>query len=285
MKAHGTTIVAVAVLVVAALAFYMLLLSPQRAEIAELDDEATALKASISEQEQLISFGEDARRAFPRDYGRLVVLGKAVPDQADTASLLVQLNAFAGDTDVQFRGITLTQGTGDEGSTLAASAPAQAAAAAQASSGESEPASGESESGGSSTPAAAPAAPAQATEAAAASLPIGATVGGAGLGTLPYELTFAGGFFEIADYMGRLDGLVEFDGESSQVRVNGRLMTVDGFALAGGAPSGNPTLEAQLMLTSYVTPSTQGLTAGATPSGPAPAGAPSAVPASATVAP
>ena len=46
-------------------------------------------------------------------------------------------------------------------------------------------------------------------------------------------------------------------------------MTVDGFALQGGAPGSSPTLEASFLLTTYVTPADQGLTLGATPEGPA----------------
>jgi hypothetical protein len=47
------------------------------------------------------------------------------------------------------------------------------------------------------------------------------------------------------------------------------LLTVDGFSLLGGAPGSSPELKANFAVTSYVTPSTQGLTLGATPGGPA----------------
>ena len=95
---------------------------------------------------------------------------------------------------------------------------------------------------------------------------------------MPYLLTFKGGF-GIADYMGQVDALVQMSG-NGQADVNGRLLTVDGFALKGGRPGSNPDLDANFILTSYATPSTQGLTAGATPGGPAPTGVPEATPAS-----
>ena len=57
-------------------------------------------------------------------------------------------------------------------------------------------------------------------------------------------------------------------GEGDQVVANGRLLTIDGFALKAGGP-GFPTLDADFATTSYATPSDQGLTAGATPTGPA----------------
>jgi hypothetical protein len=61
-------------------------------------------------------------------------------------------------------------------------------------------------------------------------------------------------------------------------------MTIDGFALNGGRPGSDPLLDATFKLTSYVTPSTQGATAGATPTGPAPGGV-QTTPASTTVTP
>ncbi len=52
-----------------------------------------------------------------------------------------------------------------------------------------------------------------ATEASAAALPIGAVVGPAGLPTLPVHLNFQGGFFDIANFIGGVDGLVTADGQ------------------------------------------------------------------------
>ena len=280
MKGSERAIISGAVVFVLAVAFYMLALSPKRAEVSELNEEVTSLETSISEQEQLVAFGQQARREFPRDYGRMVVLGKAVPDQADSASLMVELSAMAGDAGVQFRGITLNDQATGEGTaaatataTAAPTPPAEGAAPAEGEAAPTDP------SGATATTTAPTAAPA--TEAGAANLPIGAVVGTAGLPTLPYALTFQGGFFGMADYLGLVDDLVYFDGKGDQVKVNGRLMTVDGFALKGGRPGSDPDLDVNLILTSYATPSTQGLTAGATPGGPAPTGVPEATPASA----
>jgi hypothetical protein len=285
MKGNERAIISGVVVFVLALAFYMLVLSPKRGELSELNDQVTSLESSISEQEQLVAFGRQARKEFPRDYSQLVVLGKAVPEQADTASLLVELNTMANRTDVEFRGIALAAGS----DTAAAAAPATPAPTTPAEGTEAAP---EGDSAAGTTPAStdpaaagstAPApAPAPATEAGAANLPIGAAVGPAGLPTLPYTLTFTGGFFGIADYIGQVDNLVQFDGD--KVDVSGRLLTIDGFALNGGRPGSTPTLDASFKLTSYVTPSTQGTTAGATPAAPAPGGVPT-TPASTAVTP
>jgi Tfp pilus assembly protein PilO len=110
-------------------------------------------------------------------------------------------------------------------------------------------------------------------------------VGSAGLPTLPYDLTFTGSFFDISNFIGGLDGLVTPHGDSTQVSSNGRLVTINGFALNGGAPGSSPKLDADFLVTTYVTPQEQGLTAGAGPTGPAPAtpAAPQVQPASAVV--
>jgi hypothetical protein len=279
-----------------AVAFYLLVLAPKRQEAGELADEISTLEDSISEQEQVAAFAEEARQQFPTYYGRLVVLGKAVPDQADTSSLLVQLNSIANRSSVEFRGITLSEGGAGGGTSESTAAVAPPAAAAgttgdSAAEGESDSTEGSTETTSGETGAAAPAGAAPtatpATEATAATVPIGAVVGPAGLPTLPYELTFKGGFFNIADYIGGLDGLVKLRKGSGQVAADGRLMTVDGFALKGGKPGGDPELEASFLVTAYVTPAEQGLTAGATPGGPAPVNPaqPQTTPASGTVTP
>ena len=260
--------------VLLAAAFYFLLLSPKRERAAELSQQVSGLEAGVSEQEQVAAFGEQARRDFPEYYGRLVVLGKAVPEEADSASLLVQLNELAADARVDFRGITLGGDASGAGSSAPAATPAVPAAPP---SGTVPTASGDSAAGSTETgvPAGSTDAPAGSTDAAAeataAELPLGAIVGTAGLSTLPYELTFRGGFFDIAGYIGGVDSLVQTEGGAKAALVDGRLLTVDGFALKGGSPGGDPELSASFMLTAYVTPPTEGLTAGATPGGPAPA--------------
>jgi len=270
-------------------AFYFMVLSPKRDKASKLGEENTQVQASIDEQKQVVSFAEQARQDFPRYYGRLVVLGKAVPEQADQASMLVQLSQVANSSGVEFRAIKVSEGSG------AAAAPAPAAAAPTTppaegttttpgtttapsdgttttpSDGSTPPAGGSATGTGSmATPAAASTGPAPATEASAASLPIGATVGHAGLPILPYELTFQGSFFDIADFMSGVDSLVHLQQGSGQVAADGRLMTVDGFSLKPipTLSGGEQKLDATFIVTTYVVPSEQGLTAGASPTAP-----------------
>ena len=101
---------------------------------------------------------------------------------------------------------------------------------------------------------------------------------------MPYKLSFTGRYFDVADFLKGIDDLVQVQG-TGQVAADGRLLTVNGFSLsmAGGSPE-RPLLDVNLNVTSYITPPDQGLTAGATPSGPSPA-VPQTQPASATVTP
>src|SRR5581483_4141417 len=97
----------------------------------------------------------------------------------------------------------------------------------------------------------------------------------------PYVLAFTGDYYQIADFMKSLNGLVHL--RNGAIDVTGRLVTVDAFTLAPAQSETQgltpvPTLTAQLSVTTYLTPEEQGLTAGATPTGPAPS---TATPASA----
>lgn len=260
-------------------AFYFMVLSPKRDQASQLGDEISSLEASIAEQEQVAAFAEQARQDFPKFYGRMVVLGKAVPEGADSASLLVQLNSISQGAGVEFQGLQLAQGGESAAEAAAATPPPEATPPADGSTpspdagGEPAPETTPTGAEPSVTGVAAPA-----TEATAANLPIGATVGAAGLPTLPYDVDFIGDFFEIADFVNGLDRMVGLREKSGQVAVDGRLMTIDGFALKGGAPGSSPELGATFLMTTYVTPSDQGLTLGATPQAPAP-GQPEVTPA------
>jgi hypothetical protein len=87
---------------------------------------------------------------------------------------------------------------------------------------------------------------------------------------MDYDLNFTGEFFQIANFMQRVDSMVHTRG--GLVDVRGRLLTVNGFTLEPADSTGsltNPVLTAELHVTTYLTPADQGLTGGATPTGPA----------------
>jgi Tfp pilus assembly protein PilO len=237
MKASSrknTNLVIGAMVVIAGVAsfFWIVVLSPKRDEAEKLQTRIGALETSLSQHRSEAETAEAARKAFAGDYAHLVVLGKAVPGDAETASLLVQLNKIAARSHVDFQSLTLqSSGSGESES----SAPAP--------------------TGGTVSP----------TEAAASLLPLGASVGPAGLAVMPYELTFEGTFFKIAKFIEGLDDLVKTT--NADVAVDGRLITVDSFSLEPGG-DGFPTLLGSFTVTTYLTPPGQGLTGGASPAGP-----------------
>jgi Tfp pilus assembly protein PilO len=231
-------------------AFWVMLLSPKRQEASELATQVQQAKSSLSGHEAEVAQAEAAERSFATNYGQLVVLGKAVPADSETASLLVQIQHISERAHVSFEEISLESEGGGE---AAAPPPSEA------------PTSGET--GGAASP----------TEVAASTLPLGAAIGPAGLAVMPYSLTFSGDFFHVADFIHGLDALVKTT--NSKVAVDGRLITIDNFTLtpgeggeeaaAGKGATPDPQLSASFEVTTYVTPPEQGLTAGATPAGPA----------------
>jgi len=218
---------AVAVL---AFAFWSLLLSPKRDEAAKLGEEVKSLESSLAQHRSEAQSAAAAKEAFASDYEHLVVLGKAVPPEAETPSLLVQLDTIAAKSRVEFESLELEQTGSSEGE----------------------------------APAPEPGPLTSATEAEASLLPLGASVGPAGLAVMPYSLTFQGSFFRVAEFIEGLDKLVKTT--NANVAVNGRLITVNGFTLEPGE-NGFPQLKATFKVTTYLTPPGEGVTAGATPEG------------------
>jgi Tfp pilus assembly protein PilO len=257
LEMKSSNAVILAMLVAAALAggFWMLILSPKRDEASKLDAKVTKLKADLAQHEGEAEEAEEARKGFPTNYQQLVVLGKAVPGDDDTPSLLVQLNQISDRVGVTFQTLTLEA---EKGAAEAASTP-------QATT---EPGAG-----------ATPASLVSPTEVAASTLPLGASIGSAGLGVMPYSLTFIGKFFQMADFIKGLDSLVKTENEN--VDVTGRLITIDSFSLKPEKQDGFPVLEAEFFVTTYLTPpeEQESVTAGASPTAPAPA---EATPASTT---
>jgi Tfp pilus assembly protein PilO len=225
-KNTNRLIAAMVVVVALAIGFWVLLLSPKRSEADKLSLQVESLEASLATHTGEVEAAEAAKKSFSGDYARLVVLGKAVPAEAETPSLIVQIQKLAERSKVHFGSLTLESAGGST--------------------------EGEAPAPGTVTP----------TEAAASLMPLGATIGPAGLAVMPYSLTFEGNFFKIADFVERLDNLVKTENE--KVAVDGRLFTVDSFSLAPG-PGGFPSLLATFSVTTFLTPPGQDLAEGLAP--------------------
>jgi Tfp pilus assembly protein PilO len=256
MSSSNRLIVAMLVVAVLAGGFWILILSPKREEANSLAGEVDQLKSSLSTAQTQAAEAAAAREKFPADYRQLVTLGKAVPAEAETASLLVELNRIADRSNVKFESILLSS----ESSESAATPTAPEA--------------------GPTTAATATVPP---TEAAAALLPLGAAIGPAGLAVMPYDLTFQGGFSDVADFIHGIDSLVETHGLKTSV--DGRLVTLDGFVLTENNTAGFPALNADFSVTTYLIPPGESTTAGATVTEPAAVEAPAGTSSSSSTAP
>ncbi|HET9676653.1 MAG TPA: hypothetical protein VFP21_04005 [Solirubrobacterales bacterium] len=222
MSRTNQIVIAMLVTVALAFGFWTLVLSPKREEASKLQGEVEEVKSSLAQHQQEVDLALAAKKGFAENYQQMVVLGEAVPKEDETASLLVQLEAIANRAGVRFQEIELSgEGEGVE------AAPA-------------------------ATPSTNPEEPAPPTEVAASLLPLGATIGPAGLGVMPYTLKFTGDFSRISDFIGGLDAFVKTT--NAGVNVNGRLITVNGFALGPMTGGSFPQLEGTFSITTYITP-------------------------------
>lgn len=216
-------VVLCAVAALAALAAgWFLVLAPKRDESAALDGQVAAARALRDQAVSAAANAARARRDYAAAYATVARLGKAIPADDGMPSLVYQLEMAARHARVDFRSVQLS-GSGS-------AAPAGAGA-----------------SGGSGS--------APATQAAAATLPPGATVGSAGLATMPFSFTFNGSFFRLEDFLAAVNRFVSVRGNTIAVR--GRLLTIDGFGLKP-TPQGFPHMQVQIAATSYLQPQATG---------------------------
>jgi Tfp pilus assembly protein PilO len=282
-RSDATVLAAVAAVALIAV-FWFVVLAPKRSQASDLSSQASDLQSQLSQQQQTVATARQAQSSFRPSYHKLIVLGKAVPADSEQASLIVQLSALATRAGVSFQGLTLSQSSGAAPAPVTpppttGNDPSATTTSTDTSTTSTTPTTPTTDSSTAATTAALP------TEASVADLPLGASVGPAGLPAMPYELTFIGGYFQISKFLHEVDSLVHTGSDS--VTVSGRLVTVNGFDLApplnatGGSSTPGGTLEATLSVTTYVVPPGQGLTGGATPTAPAATTPSTAVPTSA----
>ena len=260
--------------VVVVLGYWFLLLTPKREAASVAAETLATEQAQLAEAQAQQSTVRTAKTNFARDYAAVVALGKAIPTSVDMPSLLVQLEEAAQGTGIALDGVTMGERT------AAAEAPPSATA----------PTPGAPDPGASSPPTAPSGQPAQSAPGAAAGTaqeaadtastpPPTADPTGTATTTAPttgalesvsLEFKFTGDFFELADFFHRMKRFVYVKGED--VRVRGRLMTIDGVEYTTDADT-FPALAATVQATVYLTPKAEGVTAGATPAGPQPASA------------
>jgi hypothetical protein len=249
-------------------AYWFLVLGPKR-------DEASKLGAQLSQSQETrdaanakLAQLEGSKNSYAKDYETVVRLGKAIPATLDMASLLVQLEDAAEGTGIRFSSVRAgdrnaapappapptgggqggdAAAGGEKASTAPGQATEQANEAAQTSDGANAAAGADAAGSDSGTP------PAD-----------GSTSGTPGLDSVPLEFSFSGSFFDLADFFHRMKRFVRV--ANKNVRVQGRLMTIDSLTFKSDQ---FPVITAEVMSTVYLSPKSQGTTAGATPQGPA----------------
>ena len=103
-------LIGVVVIGAAAAAYWMLLLSPKRQEAADLETKVSVSQAQLTQTRTTLAGYESAKSKYQANYAQLVRLGKAVPTDDDTRSLMVQVDAAAKRSGIDFDNIDLVAG-------------------------------------------------------------------------------------------------------------------------------------------------------------------------------
>jgi hypothetical protein len=284
------------------LAYYFLLFSPRREEASKASKDLSAQQKRVTDAQAKVTQASTSKTTFASDYTQMVRLGKAIPSKIDMPSLIVQLDQASNGTGIKFTkiatgarnaGATPPAATDSSPSTGGSSGngtngqPASAAGGAQAQTGVGKSAEKANNTAASENKNAASASSTADAKAGGSSTSgssgstgssTAPTTGSApppGLETVPLDLEFEGNFFNLADFFHKLKRMVYVKGNN--VAVSGRLMTIDSIKYSSD-PDLFPKIKAALTATVFLSPQTQGTTAGASPSGPA---APSTTPAAA----
>jgi Tfp pilus assembly protein PilO len=239
VSARDRILVTVLAAVAALAGFWFVVVGPKRHQIAAADAELATQQQRLDQAQSLLANAEGAKGRYTADHAAIVRLGKAVPADDNMASLVYDLQSVARSAKVTFRSIKLGGASGAAPSSTSGSAGA-----------------------GASTSTSAPA-----TQVAAAALPPGATVGTAGLATLPFSFVFQGSFLDMQRFLARVDRFVRVRGDN--VLVSGRLLTVDGISLTNGTQD-TTDVKASIVATAYLAPGETGATGAATAPGTTP---------------
>ena len=125
MTSRNQLIVGVLAALAVIAAYWMLVLSPKRDEASKLSTEISEVEKQLDEAEAQLTQYASAKNAYKANYATVARLGKAVPEDDDVRSLMVQLESAANRTDVDFRTIKIGDGSGGTAATPTASAGAQ----------------------------------------------------------------------------------------------------------------------------------------------------------------
>ncbi len=254
MSAAGRMAFAGLVVVALLAGCWITILGPKRAELGTIQTQIDHAEARRAEAAKTLGTAEQARADQRRDAATVRRLAKAVPDDDNVGSLVRQLDAIARANGIDFRAVKLA-GTAASSAPVAAEGATDPAPKSEGSKGSAgAQGSDDATANAKGEPAGADKAAATTPEPVAASVaqpPPGASVGPAGLLTVPFSFTFDGGYLAMQRFLGAIDDLAK--NEKGRITVRGRLITVDGFALSAGR-KGFPKVQALVSATAYLAP-------------------------------
>jgi Tfp pilus assembly protein PilO len=109
------TLIVAVVALGAVFGYWKFELAPKRAESAELAQKIATQEAQLVQTQSLIATYQGARDAYQDNYAKVVRLGKAVPSDDDSRSLVVQLDAAAKRSGVDFDTLDISGGASAAG--------------------------------------------------------------------------------------------------------------------------------------------------------------------------
>jgi Tfp pilus assembly protein PilO len=256
-------------------AYWFLMLAPKREEATKIQDQLTQAQSERDTAVQKAAGLAGAKRSFARDYATVIYLGKSIPSTVDMPSLLVQLDRAARGTGIKFTSIQAGERTpagGASGTAPATTTPPPAnggtSPASSTTPAQSAPGGAAQKAGGAVNESNGAAAASGATDTTTSTTP-GAPTGAAppsnaALDTVPLDFEFDGSFFDLADFFHRMKRFVRVANKNIVVR--GRLMTINSFSF--DSKESFPSLTATVHATVYLAPKAEGVSAGASPTGP-----------------
>jgi Tfp pilus assembly protein PilO len=240
-------------------AFWFLLLKPKRHEAAKLSDQVAqaqeARDAAVSQANQL----QAAKAKYASQYAEMVRLGKALPTKVDMPSLLVQLNAAAKGTGIEFGSVTVGQRAAAAPITAPPTAGTSAATAFGAAVQKAKAANAAESSSAAASSAASNAVGTTGASGAASGTP---TSNAATLDEVPLTFKFGGSFTDLADFFHHLKRFVHV--ANNEINVQGRLITIDSLKFTSTT---FPSIEADVSATVYLTPKNDAATTAAASTG------------------
>lgn len=116
---------------VATVAAWILVVGPKRNEAAKLGGQVTAAQKQLDSAKGQIAAAELDRSTYARNYQVVAELGKAVPQDAETPSLIYQLQNAATQARVDFRSVVLAQSSSSSAASATPGATAGSTSTAQ----------------------------------------------------------------------------------------------------------------------------------------------------------